>query len=457
MKKQGKILVVDDNEEILIAVEMLLQPYVEQVKAIKRPENLTNLISKERFDVIILDMNFKAGINTGNEGIFWMNEIFKYDSDAAIVFITAYGDMELAVKAMREGATDFIQKPWDDEKFIATVQNAYKIRSSKKEILSLKEKQKHLIGDISNQFPNIIGNSESMDKVFTTINKVSKTDANVLILGENGTGKELVAREVHKKSNRSDEVFISVDVSALPDSLFESELFGFVKGSFTDAKTDKPGRIEIASGGTLFLDEIGNLSMTAQSKLLAVLQNREISRLGANYKIPIDIRLICATNKDLNDMVAEGSFREDLLYRINTIQIQLPPLRERLEDIPILIDFFKHKFENKYQKEKFSIHSSVYNKLKEYSWPGNIRELQHAVEKAVIMSDDSQLTEQDFGLEIDRKSSAIKAESLDLSENEKQLIIKAIDKFKGNYTVAAKELGVSRKTLYNKLKRYGLE
>lgn len=456
MKKSGKLLVVDDNEEILIAIEMLLSPYFEKISAIKNPNVLSSCLSEELFDVVILDMNFKAGISSGNEGIFWMNEILKFDPDAAIVFITAYGDMELAVKAMREGATDFVQKPWDDEKFITTIQNAYKIRSSKKEISRLKEKQKHLMGDISDQFPEIIGKSSAMEDVYKTIKKVAKTDANVLILGENGTGKELIAREIHKNSNRADEIMVSVDASALPDSLFESELFGYVKGAFTDAKADKPGRIEIASGGTLFLDEIGNLSLTAQSKLLAVLQNREVNRLGANYKISIDIRLICATNKPLKEMVAEGTFREDLLYRINTIQVTLPPLRNRIEDIPLLLDFFKASYESKYEKPVHEIENSTMKKLQRYGWPGNVRELKHAVEKAVIMSESERLTEQDFGLDQAVKLNE-KTETLDLSENEKQLILKAIEKFKGNYTIAAKELGVSRKTLYNKLKRYGIE
>lgn len=453
MQKSGKLLVVDDNEEILIAVEMLLNPYFQKIATVKNPNTVPSILSKELYDIIILDMNFKAGINTGNEGIYWLNQILQVDPEAIVVFITAYGDMELAVKAIRQGATDFIPKPWDDEKFITTIQNAYQLRKSKKEITTLKDKQKHLLGDIFKQFPEIIGKSKVMEGVFSTIKKVAKTDANVLITGENGTGKELIAREVHKKSNRSDEVFVSVDISALPDSLFESELFGFVKGAFTDAKTDKPGRFEIAEGGTLFLDEIGNLSLTAQSKLLTVLQNREINRLGATYKIPIDVRLVCATNKNLNELVTKGEFREDLLYRINTIQIELPPLRDRKEDIPLLIDFFKDKYEKKYKKEPFKVQDSALKKLHEYHWPGNIRELQHAVEKAVILSDDEYLSVSDFGFE-KRKDHLLSAESLDLNENEKILIQKAIDKHKGNYSLAAQELGVSRKTLYNKIKKY---
>ncbi len=457
MSKAGKILVIDDNEEILLALEMLLSPYFEKIKTISNPNSLNSILSKELYDVIILDMNFKAGISTGNEGIFWMNEILKIDPEAIIVFITAYGDMELAVKAIREGATDFIQKPWNEEKFITTIENAYKLRKSKKEISNLKQKQKHLLGDIANQFPDIIGESNTMKEIFSLVNKVSKTDANVLILGENGTGKELIAREIHKKSNRANEVFVSVDVSALPDSLFESELFGYVKGAFTDAKTDKPGRMEIASGGTLFLDEIGNLSLTEQSKLLTVLQNREINRLGATYKIPIDIRLICATNKSLHEMVVENKFREDLLYRINTIQVDLPPLRERKEDIPLLVSFFKSKYEKKYSKAILDMDKKVTQTLLKHSWPGNIRELQHTVEKAVILCEDNVIKEGDFGFNNKLNDQSVNLNTLDLSEIEKTTILKAIKKHSGNYTNAANELGVSRKTLYNKLKKYGLE
>jgi len=454
MSKKGKILVVDDNEEILIAIEMLLSGYFEKIETIRNPNLLSSVLEKDQFDVIILDMNFSAGISSGNEGIYWMNVILKADPDAIIVFITAYGDLDLAVRAIREGGTDFIQKPWDDEKFITTIKNALKLRKSQKEISNLKLKQKHLSNDISAHFPDIIGKSEAINNVFKIIRKVAKTDANVLILGENGTGKELVAREIHRKSLRSEEVFVNLDISALPDSLFESELFGYVKGAFTDAKADKPGRIEIASRGTLFLDEIGNLSLTAQSKLLTVLQNREISRLGANYKIPVDIRLVCATNKSLQKMVAEGLFREDLLYRINTITIDVPSLKERKEDILLLVNYFKEKYEKKYDKPSFSLNKSAIEKLKVYSWPGNVRELQHIVEKAVILSEKNSLDGNDFYLS---ENNLHINKTLDLSENEKCLILQAIEKNKGNFTLAAKELGVSRKTLYNKFKKYGLE
>ena len=455
MYKDAKILVIDDNEEILIAIEMLLSNHFGEIMTTKNPNTIPSLLSNELFDVVILDMNYNAGVSTGNEGIYWMNEILKIDPEAIIVFITAYGDFELAVKAIREGGTDFIQKPWDDEKFITTIENAYKLRKSKYEIINLRQKQQHLNENISQQFPDIIGESNNIKNVFKTINKVAKTDANILILGENGTGKELIAREIHKKSNRSSEVFVNLDVSALPDSLFESELFGYVKGAFTDAKIDKPGRIELASRGTLFLDEIGNLSYTAQSKLLTVLQNREISRLGANYKIPIDIRLICATNKSIHQMVADEEFREDLLYRINTIQIDVPPLRSRLDDIPLLVNYFKKRYEDKYEKDSCAIDKSVIKKLSNYNWPGNIRELQHVIEKAVILCDNESLQERDLWFGISNTN--ILKDTLDLSENEKRIIIRAIEQNRGNYSIAAKELGISRKTLYNKLKKYDLE
>jgi len=455
MYKDAKILVVDDNEEILVAIEMLLQSTFGKIKLIKNPNLIPSLLSKELYDVVILDMNYNAGISSGNEGIYWMHEILKIDSTTVIVFITAYGDFELAVKAIREGGTDFIAKPWDDEKFITTIENAYNLKKSKNEITILRNKQEHLSEKLSKQFPDIIGESEEINKVFKTINKVAQTDANVLIFGENGTGKELIAREIHKKSKRANEIFINLDVSALPETLIESELFGFVKGSFTDAKTDKPGKFELASGGTLFLDEIGNLSLTAQSKLLTVLQNREISRLGANYKIPIDIRLICATNKPVNEMISNGEFREDLLYRINTIQIEVPPLRSRKGDIRILINYFKDLYQSKYNRQNIKFDSKIYHKMEEHNWPGNVRELQHLVEKAVILCEENVIYEDDLELGFHHKQ--LKMESLDLVENEKRIIKRAIEKNKGNYSNAAKELGVSRKTLYNKLKKYDLE
>ncbi|MFC2121512.1 sigma-54-dependent transcriptional regulator [Bacteroidota bacterium] len=453
---KSRILIVDDKEEILITLKLFLQEHFEHIITEKNPNNIPSLFHEQNFDVVILDMNFKAGINTGNEGIFWMKKIIDMDPQAVIIFITAYGDVELAVKAVKEGAADFIQKPWDDNKMLATVISAWKLRKSKQEITSLKYKKDHLNEKINKEYDFFKGPAESMQSVYDTIDKVSDTEANVLILGENGTGKELFARELHRKSYRAKEMFVSVDLAALSESIFESELFGHVKGSYTDAKEDRPGRFEIVSGGTLFLDEIGNLSQAMQSKLLTVLQNREITRLGSNKIIPVDVRIISATNKNLSEMVEKDSFREDLLYRINTIQIELPSLRERLEDIPLLLEFFLKKYSEKYKKQITNIPASVLKKLQAYHWPGNIRELQHKVEKAVIMADTNNLTVSDFFQHNVSHKPDKDLKTLNLEENEKIIIKRAVENNQGNISVAVKELGISRKTLYNKLKKYGL-
>lgn len=454
MKKvKAKILIVDDNEEILIALKLFLSEYLETIITEKNPNLIPNLIENNNFDIIILDMNFSLGQSTGNEGIFWMNKILEYDKDAVIIFITAYGDIELSVKAIKMGATDFIQKPWNDEKLLGTLFSAIKLRKSKIEIHNLRDKQTHLKNDIEKQYSLLGGKSPAMQKVFEAIEKVASTEANVLILGENGTGKELVAREIHKKSKRANEVFVKVDMSALSETLFESEMFGHKKGSYTDAKEDRAGRFEIANKGSLFLDEIGNLSPAIQSKLLSVLQNREITRIGSNTPVPVDIRLITATNKPLYEMIESNTFRDDLMYRINTIQIEVPPLRERTDDIPILLDHFLKIFSGKYSKPGLKSSEKIIEKLCHHSWPGNVRELQHTVEKAIILSDEQILQPSDFffhGINIQNTT------SLNLQENEKLIIVKAINKHKGNLTYASDELGVTRKTLYNKIKKYGL-
>ena len=452
-KTKAKILIVDDNEEILIALKLFLSEYFETIITEKTPNRISNLIENNYFDVVILDMNFSMGQSTGNEGIFWMNKILEFDKNAVIIFITAYGDIELSVKAIKMGATDFIQKPWNDEKLLTTIFSAIKLRKSKIEIHNLRDKQTHLKNDIEKQYSLIGGKSIAMQKVFEAIDKVASTEANVLILGENGTGKELVAREIHKKSKRADEVFVKVDMSALSESLFESEMFGHKMGSYTDAKQDRAGRFEIANKGSLFLDEIGNLPAAIQSKLLSVLQNREITRIGSNSPIPVDIRLITATNKPLYEMIESNIFRDDLLYRINTIQIEVPPLRERTEDIPVLLDHFLKIFSEKYKKQDLKSSNKIIEKLCRHSWPGNVRELQHLVEKAVILCDERVLQPSDFffyGINIQNTS------SLNLQENEKAIIQKAISKHKGNLTYASNELGITRKTLYNKIKKYGL-
>ncbi len=451
--KQGSILIIDDNEEMLLALKVFLAPHFVKIITEKNPNLIPSLV-KGNFDLILLDMNFSAGINSGNEGFFWMNEILKIDPQACIVFITAYSDVELAVKAIKEGAADFIQKSWDEKKTLSTVMAAYKLRKSKQEIHQLQSKQKHLTENLLKKHHFIHGSSAPILKIIETINKVSATEASILLLGENGTGKEVIAREIHQLSKRKDEIFVNVDLGAISESLFEAELFGHVRGAFTDAKEDRAGRFEIASGGTLFLDEIGNLPLHLQSKLLSVIQNREITRVGSDVTIPIDIRIICATNKDLYKMLDENSFREDLLYRINTIQIEIPPLRDRIEDIETLISHFLEHYTKKYNSRVVSISKPAIEKLKKHNWIGNIRELQHTLEKAVIMSEDIQLKASDFSFRA--KTKVTESDILNLAENEKLVIKKAIQQCFGNMSLAAQKLGINRSTLYDKIKKYDL-
>jgi DNA-binding NtrC family response regulator len=456
MKKKAKILVVDDNEEILVALRLFLSCHFERVDTLKNPELIPGMVMKETYDVVMLDMNFKAGINTGNEGIFWMNKIFALDPAVSVVLITAYAGIELAVNAIKQGATDFIEKPWDDDKLLATVLKAYETHRSKLEISNLREKQKHLSESIDTQYDFFAGSSPAMENVYKTIKKVAATDAGVLILGENGTGKEVIAREIHRRSIRSKEVFISVDLGALSETLFESELFGHMKGAFTDAREDRPGRVEIASGGTLFLDEIGNLPLALQAKLLAVIQNQEVTRLGSNKAVPVDIRLITATNRQVYDMAAQNQFREDLLYRINTIQIELPPLRDRKEDILPLTRYFIEKYASKYGKQINGTDKQAEERLLRYTWPGNIRELRHMAEKAVIMSEGDRLSAYDFFSGSRSGTRTSMDEILNLELLEKAAISRAIEKSHGNISQAVKELGISRRTFYYKMKKYEL-
>ncbi|HLO59166.1 MAG TPA: sigma-54 dependent transcriptional regulator [Bacteroidales bacterium] len=451
MKKKGKILIIDDNEEILVALRLQLSGYFEKVVTEKKPDVIPTLMNRENFDVIILDMNFKAGINTGNEGIYWMNRILAADPAVSVIFITAYAGIELAVKAIQQGAVDFIEKPWDDDKMLASVLKAWELRKSKQEITSLREKQQHLSEKLNDQYDSLRGNSPAMEKIYRTIEKVAGTDANILILGENGTGKEILAREIHRLSARSKEVFIGVDMGSLAETLFESELFGHIKGAFTDARDDRPGRFEIATGGTLFLDEIGNLPLPMQSKLLAVLQNREVTRIGSNKPVSVDIRLISATNKKLFELSAQGMFREDLLYRINTIMLEIPPLRERKEDIPLFVDYFLKKYTLKYGKPGFNIEKQAMEKLIQYNWPGNIRELQHMTEKAVILGEGGKLHTEDFFFGANSRNRSSLSEILNLEELENEAIRRALEKHNGNITRAVAELGISRRALYYKM------
>lgn len=456
-EKIGKILAIDDNEDILFALKLLLKNHVELIQTETNPEKIPEFLHNENYDVILLDMNFTKDAISGQEGFDCLAKITGIDPDAVVVFITAYGDAEKAVKAIKLGATDFVLKPWQNEKLLATISSAIKLRRSKSEATDLKKKQKEISAIQDQPFHEFIGNSPEMQQVFTTIKKVARTDANILILGENGTGKELVARALHRNSLRTDEVFMSVDLGSIAETLFESELFGHMKGSFTDAKKDKPGRFEIASGGTLFLDEIGNLSLPMQAKLLNVLERREITRVGANKSNKIDVRLICATNNNIHTMVQDESFRQDLIYRINTVEIHLPPLRERVSDIPLLADHFLGIYSKKYRKKIKGINADAMKKMSQYQWPGNVRELQHALERAVIMSDSDILESDDFLLTTrSEKVAEIEIDTYNLDEVEKNIIVKVLKQNQGNVTQAATILGLTRTSLYRRMEKYDL-
>ena len=451
-----KILIVDDDEDVLLAAKILLKQSYPAIHTEKDPERLPDLLQNERYDLILLDMNFTKDVSSGNEGFYWLDQIIKIDPGAVVVFITAFGDTEKAVRAIKEGAVDFILKPWQNEKLLATVSAALKLRCSRLEASRLRQQRHFIDSDIDRQFHEIIGRSETMQHVFSTIDKVAGTDANVLILGENGTGKELIARAVHRQSQRAGEIFLSVDMGAIAENLFESELFGHEKGAYTGAESRREGRFEAASGGTIFLDEIGNLPLNLQAKLLAVLQNRQISRLGSNQSIPVDIRLICATNMAIDKMVQEKAFRQDLLYRINTVEIHLPPLRDRSEDIPALIEYFLQKYAQKYQKNIRGISPVTLKKLQKYSWPGNIRELEHALERAVILSETERLQPGDFSFNMAGGKSAFHFENFNLETVEKIIIQKALQTYRGNITHAANELGLTRAALYRRMEKHGL-
>lgn len=456
-KKTGKILIIDDDEDILQAARLLLKQHVALVNTEKNPKTIPSLLKNEIYDVILLDMNFAKGATSGKEGFYWLNKIHEIDPQSVVVLITAFGDVEMAVRAIKEGATDFVLKPWQNEKLVATLSAAINLRQSRMEASNLRSRQKQLSADLDQPFHDFIGKSSPMQNVFAATKKVAKTDANVLILGENGTGKELVARELHRQSSRADEVFISVDIGALSETLFESELFGHVKGAFTDAKEDRAGRFEIASGGALFLDEICNLPLTLQAKLLTVLESRKVIRLGSNKQTAIDVRLICATNMPIHELVAENKFRQDLLYRINTVEIHMPPLKERAEDIPLLVDHFLKIYCRKYHKSLKRTSPATLKKLENYPWPGNVRELQHAIERAVIMSDSTVLQPKDFFFPaVETKEDALVFEDYNLEEIEKFIIRKALSKHGGNISHAAKELGLSRTSLYRRFEKYGL-
>ncbi len=456
--KQGKILIVDDNEDLLKAAKMHLKRHFAQVDIEKNPEAIPALMNQEDYDVILLDMNFTKDVSSGSEGYYWLERILQIDPSSVVVLITAYGDIQMAVKAIKAGATDFVLKPWENEKLLATLYSAMRLRESRDVIEVLKSKNHEINQALNDRYSEIIGQSTSMQKIFQTIDRVAKTDANVLILGENGTGKELIARAIHKNSIRKNENFVSVDLGSITETLFESELFGHKKGSFTDAKEDRAGRFELANNGTIFLDEIGNLSMPLQAKLLTVVQNRRVSRVGANKDINLDIRLICATNLPLYEMVKENRFRQDLLYRINTIEIEIPPLRDRFEDIPLLSNHFLKHYAGKYEKSVNKISEGALSRMHKHTWPGNIRELQHAIERAVILSSGNVLQPEDFNFNVSptKEEGQFNLEQYNLEEVEKLLIRKVLKKYNGNITQAASELGLTRSSLYRRLEKYGL-
>jgi two-component system, NtrC family, response regulator HydG len=455
-EKIGHILAIDDNEDILFALRLLLKPVVESITTLVTPDAIPEVLNSSDIDVILLDMNFTKDASSGQEGFNWLNQILAIDPEAVVVFITAYGDAERAVKAIKAGATDFVLKPWHNEKLLATLNSAIQLRRSKKEAGQLRKRQHELCALIDRPFHEFIGNSPEMQVVFSTINKVAKTDANVLILGENGTGKELAARALYRSSQRKDEVFVSVDMGSITETLFESELFGHVKGAFTDAKTDKPGRFEIATKGTIFLDEIGNLSVPTQAKLLTAIERREVTRVGSNKPVPIDVRLICATNSDIHQLVESDRFRQDLLYRINTVEIHIPPLRERTGDITILANHFMNQYAKKYKKHIAKISSQAAFKLNHYTWPGNVRELQHALERAVIMCETDILEPDDFFFASRRKQEDVAIDTYNLDEIEQKIIVKVLKQNQGNITQAARELGLTRTSLYRRMEKYGL-
>jgi DNA-binding NtrC family response regulator len=452
-----KILVVDDDRDILETARMFLKQEFSQVQIEDNPQKIPFLVTNNDYDVILLDMNFKMGVNDGEEGFHWLQEILKIDSQAVVILITAYGEVDLAVKAMKQGATDFVLKPWKNQKLLGTILSAIQLRQSKKEVQKLKETQDRLTDSIDQPYVDFIGESPAIMRVRELVNRVAATDADVLILGENGTGKELVARAIHRSSNRKNKIFITVDLGAITETLFESELFGHVKGAFTDARQDKPGRFELANGGTIFLDEIGNLSLALQSKLLTVLQHRKVQRVGGIHEIPVDFRLICATNMPLNEMVVEKKFRQDLLYRINTVEIRVPALRERVEDIPLLSEHYLQVYGKKYKRPGMKIDKGVMQRMKKYYWPGNIRELQHAIERAIILSEEKTIEAAELLISGNAPKQKQESSPKTLEEMEKIFILQSLDDNGGNVSQTAIALGMTRTALYRRMKKHGIQ
>ncbi len=445
--KNANILVVDDDVDVLTAMRLLLKSRVKEVVVEKNPNNINHLIGVNKFDIVILDMNFNGLINTGNEGIYWLNKIKEIDKEVEVILITAYGDLDLAIKSLKKGAFDFLVKPWENEKLIQSIRDILEKKKS-----GNTKKEDSLISE-----NKILGESDVMQDVFLKIKKIAPTEANILILGENGTGKDLIAKAIHDNSLRKDKPFVKVDVGALTATLFESELFGYKKGAFTDAREDRKGRFESAEGGTLFLDEIGNISLQQQARLLSVLQNRQVTPLGSNVPIPVNIRLICATNLDIAFLADENKFRKDLIYRINTVELTIPPLRERGRDTVLLANYFIELYTEKYLKSRFKLSDSFVDKLNDYFFPGNVRELQYALERSVIMSDNSTLTESDLVFSpIEKQQTKVENQDFKLETVEKNAILKVIEKNHGNISKSAKELGITRTALYRRLNKYGI-
>ena len=449
--RQANVLVIDDDKDILTAARMLLKAEVKNVTVDSNPENLRRLVTSNSFDILLLDMNFNSTLNTGNEGMYWLQQVKRWSPSTAVIMITAYGHIDLAVRALKEGATDFIVKPWHNEKLLETIEEA----------LSKKAGKKHIDGGEKKKVsaPGIIGESSVMQDIFQKVKKIAPTDANVLILGENGTGKDLIAKAIHDQSLRKNFPFVKVDVGALTGTLFESELFGHTKGAFTDAREGRTGRFEAAQGGTLFMDEIGNIALTQQAKLLTALQNRVVSRVGSNEAIPVDIRLICATNVPLNELADEQRFRKDLIYRINTVEIIMPSLSRREGDIALLAKHFTKIYADKYLKKDISLSQSAIDKLQVHSFPGNVRELQYIIERAVIMSDSRELQAEDLifsPIESSIGTTPRNKTASNLSDLEKDTILRVVDKHSGNISKAAKELGLTRTALYRRLEKYDI-
>ena len=454
MKAKGSILIVDDEEDLSFSLKLLLEQHFTSVYTENNPFHIPRLLRQYSPDVVLLDMNFRKGTTDGAEGIHWLKKIKELDPTVQVLMITAYSEVDVAVTTLKHGAADFLEKPWRNEKLLATVKSAFTIAKSLEQVDELESQKEALTTAMDEPFAQIIGTSEPMDEIYRTISKVATTEAHVLIMGENGCGKELVARAIHRQSRRQREVFIPIDLGAVPESLFESELFGHKKGAFTDAFEDRIGRFEVAHKGTIFLDEIGNLSTSMQSKLLQVLQNKVIFRIGDPKPIQVDIRVICATNMPLYQMVEDKTFRQDLLYRINTIEINVPPLRTRQGDIPLLCEHFLSQLKKKYNRPDIVIGSESYKVMESYNWPGNVRELRHLLERAVILSDGNEIKPEEF---IPNKVSvSTDTESLNLDELEKKYVIKALEINRGNITKASRDLGITRAALYRRLEKYNI-